>query len=113
MTPEMFRELLQRVTPHIDKDHRHGMPIQPGMKLAMTLRYMASEDSYRFMACNFRVPHNTISLFIPEVCQAIIAEYQHEVFKFPQTADEWREVAEEFGRRWNFHHACGVIDGKQ
>ena len=30
----------------------------------------------------------------------------------PFSIHSWREVAERFGSRWNFHHACGAIDGK-
>ena len=56
--------------------------------------------------------HNTISKFVPEVCDAIVEEYRDEAFTTPSTPDAWREVAEQFGKRWNFHHACGALDGK-
>ncbi|KAK3106532.1 hypothetical protein FSP39_022055 [Pinctada imbricata] len=62
--------------------------------------------------CAHRVPHNTISMMIPDVCQAIIFEYGDEVIACPRTQEEWRKVAKEFGTRWNFHHALGAIDGK-
>ena len=45
---------------------------KPGLKLAITLRHLASGTMYRSMSYGWRVPHNTIALFIPEVCQAII-----------------------------------------
>ena len=60
----------------------------------------------------FSVPHNTISLLVPEVCQAIIDEYADEVLKCPVTPDEWREVSEQFKNRWNFQHTLAAIDGK-
>ena len=82
------------------------------MKLAITLRFLATGNSYHSLAFSFRVAHNTISLFIPEVCDAICTEYKEEVFHTPSTPDEWRPIAEQFGKRWNFHHACGAIDGK-
>ena len=56
--------------------------------------------------------HNTISLFVPQVCDAITEEYQDGVLVTPTTPDGWKEVAEGFGRRWNFYHACRAIDGK-
>lgn len=88
-------------------------PLEPGLKLAITLRYLATGASYRDLAFAFRVAHNTISLFIPEVCQAIFEEYQAEMWNTPQTPDEWRPVAEGFRDKWNFPHAaCGAIDGK-
>lgn len=44
--------------------------------------------------------------------QAIVQELRDEVFRFPTTPEEWRSLAEEFGRRWNFHHCVGALDGK-
>ena len=60
---------------------------------------MASGDSYKSLMYGFRVPHNTISLLIPEVCEAIIQEYSDEVISCSPTPDEWREVAQQFGAR--------------
>ena len=34
------------------------------------------------------------------------------MFAFLTTPDDWREVAQKFGDRWNFHHTCGALDGK-
>ena len=82
------------------------------MKLAITLRFLATGNSYYSLAFDFCVAHNTISLFVPEVCDAIVAEYKEEVFQTPSTVDGWMQVANKFAQRWNFHHTCGAIDGK-
>ena len=87
-------------------------PLETGLKLAVTLRFLASGDSYRSLAFAFRVPHNTISLFVPKVCQAIVDEYLVEQMSTPTTPDEWRQVVNRFSTRWNYHHCCGAIDGK-
>lgn len=60
----------------------------------------------------FRVAYNTISLFVPQMCQAIHGEYREDVVTLPSTPDQWREVAQAFGNRWNFHLVCSAIDGK-
>jgi hypothetical protein len=86
--------------------------IEPGEKLVVTLRFLATGMSYKSLQYSFRVAHNTISLFVPEVCQAIYDEFREELFTLPSTPDKWREVAHTFGNRWNFHNACGAIDGK-
>ena len=91
---------------------RHRPPLDPGLKLTITLRFLATGISYHDLAFAFRVPHNTISLFVPEVCHAIFMEYQDEVWVTPSTEDGWRDVADDFERKWNFPHCCGALDGK-
>ena len=111
--PEMFVEILDRVRDTIwKKDTFYRKALDPGLKLALTLRYLASGDSYHTLMYSFRVPVSTISLFVPEVCEAIIGAYKDEVIACPTTPDEWRPIAEEFSRRWNFHHTLGALDGK-
>jgi len=39
-------------------------------------------------------------------------EFDDDVFVTPSTPDSWKEVADNFGKRWNFYHACGALDGK-
>ena len=112
MEPAMFHELLQRVTPRLTKrDTNFRKALEPGLKLAITLRYLASGNSYRSLAYSFRVPHNSISKFLGEVCEAIIAEYG-DIVSLPNTEDGWTDLAEKFGSRWNFNNAIGAIDGK-
>ena len=113
MDEGMFQELLNRVGPRITKKTTWWrQPISPGLKLALTLRYLATGDSYQSMQYNFRVADNTIALFIPEVCKAIIDEYQEEVLKCPSTPEEWLAVEQEFFRKGAFPHVVGCIDGK-
>lgn len=92
--------------------YRQRPPLKPGLKLAITLRFLATGNSYKSLAFDFRVAHNTISLFVPEVCRAILEEYRDEVFRTPRTPAEWAVVAQRFQDRWNFPHCCGAIDGK-
>ena len=48
------------------------------MKLAITLRHLATGDSYHSLMYFFRVPHNSISGHVKEVCEEIIAEFAGE-----------------------------------
>ena len=48
MEPRMFHELLQRLAPRLTKMYTHyRRALEPGLKLAVTLRYMATRNSYR------------------------------------------------------------------
>ena len=48
-------------------------------------------------------------MLVPEVCEALVFEYQEDVIKLPSAEQEWKEVANMFGDRWNFHHVVGTI----
>lgn len=110
--PNMFHELVARVGPRIQKKTSGRAPLLPGLKIAVTLRFLATGNSYHSLAYTFRVAHNTISGFVPEVCEAIVDEYRQEQFTTPSTPDGWREVERTFSNRWNYHHCCGALDGK-
>lgn len=89
MEPAMFQELITRLGPRIAKnDTWYRKALDPGLKLAITLRYLASGDSYKSLMYGFRVADSTISLVVRDVCQAIIDEYAEEVIACPTTPEE-------------------------
>ena len=91
---------------------RYRCPLEPGLKIAITLWFLATGNSFQSMELCWRSAHNTIGKFVPEVCDAIVEEYAADVFHTSTTQDRWREVAKGFQDRWNFPHACGALDGK-
>jgi len=113
MPPDMFDEIVQRLTPALTKETTNWRPpLDPGLKVALTLRHLASGAKYREMQYGWRVPHNTISLVVREVCEAILHEYRVEMLAPPQTPAEWQEISDNWLNRWNFPHVIGAIDGK-
>ncbi|XP_071085428.1 putative nuclease HARBI1 [Haliotis cracherodii] len=113
MEPRMFDEILQRVSPRIlRRNTNYRESLDPGLKLAVTLRYLATGDKYPSLQYQYRVSRSTISVFVPEVCRAIREEYKNEVVQCPRNSNEWKTVADDFKNRWNVPHACGAIDGK-
>jgi hypothetical protein len=94
ISPELFEELLQQVGPRLmKKDMFMIKALEPGPRLAIALRYMATGDSYKSLSYSFRVALNTISSIVAETCEVIIEEYMEEVMTCPSTRDEWKEVA--------------------
>lgn len=72
MSHANFSELLAMVEPLIEKQNTHfRMAISAGERLAITLHYLATGNSFRSMQYLFRVPQCTISTIIPEVLDAI------------------------------------------
>lgn len=77
-----FNNLLQMVAPLIEKKNtflRESIP--PGERLALTLRFLASGDSFILLQYLFRIPQSTISTIIPEVCDALYKALQPEFMK--------------------------------
>lgn len=114
MTPEIFQDLLERLGPHIESKklwYRTDY-IPAGMKLAITLRFMATGDSTRSLMYLFRVAYSTVSLIIRRVTGVIFRVMYPEFLVNPDTEDGWREVAEVFRTKWNFQHCIGALDGK-
>jgi len=65
MDPQMFQELSARLGPRTEgTDTWMRKALTPELKLAITLRHLATGDSYRSLMYGFRVAHNTISLIV-------------------------------------------------
>ena len=88
-------------------------PIGAEHRLVIALRFMATGAGYRpLLQYDFCVAHNTLSLIVRQVADAIADEFADEMFKLPRDPDSWRKVADGFSDRWNYEHCLGAIDGK-
>ena len=76
MTPEFFEMIKTRLEPRLARQAtNYRFPISVGEKLALTIRYLATGESYTSLSCQFRVGRATISKFLPEVCRDIQNEF--------------------------------------
>ena len=90
LSPELFRELLERLGPVIQKQKtRFRQPLPAGLKIGITLRYLVMGDSYKSLMYCFKVAFNTISLFVPEVRQSTRFTRMMSS-SVPSTPQEWR-----------------------
>lgn len=113
MTPHLFFALLERLTPRIEKeDTNWRKALAPGLRLALTLRFYASGDSYKSLSYNWYIGGSSCSNMIREVSEAIIAEFSEELLTPPLNPKKWKAVANTFATRWNFEHTLGALDGK-
>ncbi|XP_064122501.1 putative nuclease HARBI1 [Macrobrachium nipponense] len=110
--PELFEEMVERLTPLSKKDTKMRLAQVVGLKLAVTLRHLASENDYTSLQYTFRVSKSSICRFIPLVCQAIIDTYKPEVMKCSKTPEEWNDVGKRFSSKWNYFNCVGALDGK-
>ena len=54
----------------------------------------------------------TICKFVPQVCKAILKEFQQEYLMCPTDPEDWKKIEESFGNRWNVPHAVSALDEK-
>ncbi|XP_050670649.1 putative nuclease HARBI1 [Leptidea sinapis] len=103
-----FQYLLQKISPMVSKQDttwREAVPTK--IRLALTLRFLATGDDYRSLHYLFKISSSLISRIIIEVCLALYDVLQ-DMIKMPESASEWMSVSEGF----SFPHCLGAIDGK-
>ena len=94
MDPDMFREVLQRVGPRIEKyDTWYRQPLDADLPS----HFLVTGEKYRSLMFGFRVAHNTISVIVRQTFEVILAEYG-EVLQCPHTSDDWKQMAAEIQR---------------
>lgn len=73
MSPADFNVLLSLIERRISKsDTNFRKAIKPQEKLALTLRFLATGDSYASLKYLFKISKSSIIQIIPAVCEAII-----------------------------------------
>lgn len=79
LSNDLFEDLLNKIeTQLLKKDTPFREALSPRLKLEVTLRYLATGDSYKSLYYLFRVSPSIMSTFIPQVCDAIyeaLADY--------------------------------------
>ena len=85
-------------------------PLEVGLKLEVTLRHLSTGELH----CNTNrgLEKTTICKFVPQVCRAILKEFQHEYLMCPTDPEDWKKIKERFRNRWNVPNAVGALDGK-
>lgn len=102
-----------KITPHVErKTTNMRTPISVGERLAVTLRYLATGESFASLQYQYRISSCTLTSIIPEVCSALFKVLKDEYLKCPSSKDEWLRIAESYQDRWQLPHCLGAIDGK-
>lgn len=99
----VLEELLHAVAPLIEKkDTVMRQAISARHRLSVTLRYLATENSFQDLSYSVRIAPNTLSQLIPETLRAIVEVFENKVFNCPSNPIEWQILAEKFNTLWQF-----------
>ena len=88
------------------------LPIMSDERLALTLHYIATEESLQSLSFQFRISLNAVSYIIKGCCNALVDELVPAFVKTSSSEQEWLEISKMFETRWNYPHALGAMDGK-
>ncbi|XP_067118436.1 uncharacterized protein [Centruroides vittatus] len=108
MNVDLFHELLRHVWRRLYKPH--GRAINPEMKLALTLKYLAQGGSIQSMASDYNILKCTARKIILEVCTAIWEELKSTYMASSSSYPEWLQIANRFWEKWQFPLCLGAID---
>ncbi|XP_023240761.1 protein ANTAGONIST OF LIKE HETEROCHROMATIN PROTEIN 1-like [Centruroides sculpturatus] len=112
LTESQFKHLLNEISPRIQKQNtKFGKPISPAERLTVTLRFLATGNTFRDLSWEFRIGERTISYIVTETCAALYETLKY-TFQVPTSKEHWMAIAKHFQDRWNVPHCLGAIDGK-
>ncbi|VEN56824.1 unnamed protein product [Callosobruchus maculatus] len=113
LDPSQFTILLSLVEDDIKKQDTFMREcISAEHKLNVTLRFLATGETFRSLMYSTRIHESTISKFVPEVCASIYRHLRKKYLAVPTTAEGWCKIAKEYEERWNFPHCIGALDGR-
>lgn len=113
LTPYLFDKVLGYVREDLTAVPTNAVPrpLPAEQKLCLTLRFLATGESFRSLSFQFRVSPSYVSKIVRETMEAIIKHLQSVLMPIP-TEDDWKKIAEYNSSRWNFPNCIGAIDGK-
>ncbi|XP_077288677.1 uncharacterized protein LOC143913039 [Arctopsyche grandis] len=110
MNEDSFESLLKLVSSYITKnDTKLRLAITPREKLAVN--YLATGRSFTCLKYSSFLSTPTISEAVISTCIAL-SHVLKKYIKMPTTDAEWIEIANEFGKLYNFPRCIGSLDGK-
>ncbi|XP_036150116.1 uncharacterized protein LOC118648027 [Monomorium pharaonis] len=110
----VLEKLLHAVAALIEKKDtvmRQAIPAQD--RLSVTLRYLATGNSFMDLSYSVRIAPNTLSQIIPNTLKAIVEVLKKKVFNCPSSPVEWQVLAEKFNIQWHIPHCLGSLNGKR
>ncbi|KAM3924778.1 uncharacterized protein RB166_008129 [Leptodactylus fuscus] len=112
MPPEAFDVLMEHLGTHLEhQDTIMRKALSPTERLVITLRFLATGESFASLHLQFRVGISTISGVVRSTCHLIWQHLQPIAMPSP-TQEIWLQSAAGFQSVANFPNCIGAVDGK-
>ena len=109
-----FQQLVNELSKRLYKqDTLMHESIKPTEMCCLTIRYLATGESFRSLEYQFRISRHTISRIVIEVCQAIFELMGPKYLSVPNGNEAWSKISDKFNLRWNMPNLLGAVDGKR
>uniref|UniRef100_A0A8C6T222 DDE Tnp4 domain-containing protein n=1 Tax=Neogobius melanostomus TaxID=47308 RepID=A0A8C6T222_9GOBI len=113
MSAVQMEDLLSIIGPTIRRQETNfRKSISPRQRLAVTIRFLATGESFTSLALQYRLGVSTVSSIVHSALEAIETHMLGTQIPAP-TEEMWRAVSAGFWEKWNFPNCIGVIDGKR
>ncbi|XP_022906222.1 uncharacterized protein [Onthophagus taurus] len=113
LNKEQFNFVLNLVHADLKKQSTNCVknPISPEEKLALTLRFLATGETFKSLSFAFRISSSYISIVVRETLEVLCLRLVP-IFLPPQNEIDMKEKAQEFWNKWNFPNCVAGVDGK-
>ncbi|XP_071050721.1 uncharacterized protein [Onthophagus taurus] len=112
MSIRCFDELVAKFEENIKRQNMFRAPVSPTERVAVTLRFLATGQTFADLHFSYRLGIVTISGIVKEVCANIWNVLQEECLSIPRSEDGWLTIAAGFKHKANLPNCVGCIDGK-
>ncbi|CAN8000380.1 unnamed protein product [Ixodes hexagonus] len=113
MDIDAFTELADGIREYVTcQDTLMRQAITVEEQLDVTLRYLATGESFTSLHYQYRMGVSTMREKVINVCAALYLYLQPRYMKFPSCPEDWLKIAAGFEQRWEFPNCIGALDGK-
>nr|CAH7734480.1 unnamed protein product [Callosobruchus chinensis] len=113
LNSDQFNQILSLVESRISRQNTvMRESISARNRLAITLRFLATGESFRSLMYSSRIHESTISCIISEVCTALIEVLRPLYLQTPNAPEQWKKIAMDFMNMWQYPLCLGALDGR-